>query len=166
MFHDPTFWVAVAFVIIVAAVFRPVGRAVVAALDDRSARIAQQLDEAQDLREEAQKTGDSTADALQQELSRVLIERSDEIQEAVAQEREKLQQETAVVTAQMKVETAQAKEDVIKAREQLYQWQHLAENLLSTIQTQDMFLSEDQKQKLNRMSENYQNLSNLLKMLQ
>ena len=32
MFHDPTFWVAVAFVIIVAAVFRPVGRTVLGAV--------------------------------------------------------------------------------------------------------------------------------------
>lgn len=56
MFEDPTFWVAVAFVIIVAGVFRPAARTLLGALDNRSARIAQQLDEAQKLREEAQKT--------------------------------------------------------------------------------------------------------------
>lgn len=56
MFQDPTFWVAVAFVITVAAIFKPLSRAVLKGLDDRSDRIRQQLDEAQKLREEAQKS--------------------------------------------------------------------------------------------------------------
>ena len=56
MFQDPTFWVAVAFVITVAAIFKPLSRAVLKGLDDRSDRIRQQLDEDQKLREEAQKS--------------------------------------------------------------------------------------------------------------
>ncbi|MGF1608103.1 MAG: F0F1 ATP synthase subunit B [Kiloniellales bacterium] len=56
MFEDPTFWVAVAFVITVGAIYRPVSRAVFKGLDGRAERIRQQLDEAQRLREEAQKT--------------------------------------------------------------------------------------------------------------
>ena len=56
MFQDPTFWVAVAFLITVAAIFKPLSRAVLKGLDDRSDRIRQQLDEAQNLREEAQKS--------------------------------------------------------------------------------------------------------------
>lgn len=55
MFQDPTFWVAVAFVITVAAVFKPIARTFSKLLDDRILRIRQQLDEAQELREEAQK---------------------------------------------------------------------------------------------------------------
>ena len=55
MFQDPTFWVAVAFVITVAAVYRPLSRAFLKLLDGRILRIRQQLDEAQELREEAQK---------------------------------------------------------------------------------------------------------------
>ena len=50
------FWVAVAFVIFVAAVFRPVKKLLTAALDDKSAAIKAELDEAQRLREEAQHT--------------------------------------------------------------------------------------------------------------
>lgn len=56
MFSDPTFWVAVAFIVFVAAVFRPVGRMMMGGLDGRIDKIRAQLDEAQDLREQAQKT--------------------------------------------------------------------------------------------------------------
>ena len=49
-----TFWVAVAFVVFVAAVYRPVARMVSSALDARGAKIREELDEAVRLREEAQ----------------------------------------------------------------------------------------------------------------
>ncbi|MEE9210627.1 MAG: F0F1 ATP synthase subunit B [Kiloniellales bacterium] len=55
MFNE-TFWVGLAFVIFVAAVFKPVSRKMGAALDARSARIRAELEEARALREEAQKT--------------------------------------------------------------------------------------------------------------
>lgn len=48
------FWLAVAFVIFVAVVAKPVARMVSGALDARSAKIRGQLDEAEHLREEAQ----------------------------------------------------------------------------------------------------------------
>lgn len=54
MLSDPTFWTAVAFVVFVAAVFKPIKKALVGALDGRSEQIRQSLDEAQSLREEAQ----------------------------------------------------------------------------------------------------------------
>jgi F-type H+-transporting ATPase subunit b len=57
MFEDPTFWVAVAFVIFFAIIFwLKVHKALFAGLDKRIARIKNELDEAQSLREEAQKT--------------------------------------------------------------------------------------------------------------
>lgn len=56
MFRTPEFWVLVAFVIFVAAVYRPVRDRLVAALDDRAKRIKAELDEARKLREEAQAT--------------------------------------------------------------------------------------------------------------
>jgi F-type H+-transporting ATPase subunit b len=55
MFSSPEFWVAVAFVIFVVAVFRPASQQIVAALDTRGTRIRNELEEAQSLREEAQK---------------------------------------------------------------------------------------------------------------
>jgi F-type H+-transporting ATPase subunit b len=56
LFHDPEFWVAVAFVIVVGVggyKFRPM---IAKALDDRAVRIKSELDEAQRLRDDAQKT--------------------------------------------------------------------------------------------------------------
>jgi F-type H+-transporting ATPase subunit b len=52
---DAEFWVAIAFVLFIAVLFR-VGahRVIIGALDDRSARIKAELDEARRVREEAQ----------------------------------------------------------------------------------------------------------------
>jgi len=57
MFADPTFWVAVAFIIFVALAIKPLGvhRQMFAALDKRGQRIGKEIEEAEALREEAQK---------------------------------------------------------------------------------------------------------------
>lgn len=54
LFHDPEFWVAVAFLLVVALIFRPAAKAVVAALDSRAAKIRTQIEEARKLSEDAQ----------------------------------------------------------------------------------------------------------------
>jgi F-type H+-transporting ATPase subunit b len=54
LFADPEFWVLIAAVIFVAAVWKPVSRNVTGALDARAARIRTELDEARRLREEAE----------------------------------------------------------------------------------------------------------------
>jgi F-type H+-transporting ATPase subunit b len=53
--HEAEFWVLVAAVIFVIAVFRPARRALVGGLDGRAARISAELDEARRLREEAER---------------------------------------------------------------------------------------------------------------
>lgn len=55
MWESPEFWVAVAFVIFVVAVFRPLKRQATSALDGHGGRIRAEVDEAHQLREEAQK---------------------------------------------------------------------------------------------------------------
>lgn len=54
MVHDPQFWVALAFLLFVAAIFKPVGKILISTLDGRAAKIQQDLGEASRLREEAQ----------------------------------------------------------------------------------------------------------------
>ncbi len=54
LLHSPEFWVAVGFVILMAAIAKPIGKAFAAMLDARSERIRATLDEATQLREEAQ----------------------------------------------------------------------------------------------------------------
>ncbi|HEV2188281.1 MAG TPA: F0F1 ATP synthase subunit B [Stellaceae bacterium] len=53
--HESEFWVLVAAVIFVIAVFRPARRALTGGLDARAARIGAELDEARRLREEAER---------------------------------------------------------------------------------------------------------------
>jgi len=53
MLSNPTFWVAVGFVIFVAVVWKPLRRAALGQLDAHAARIRQQIDEAERLSAEA-----------------------------------------------------------------------------------------------------------------
>lgn len=54
MLHDPEFWVALAFLLVVAVIFRPAAKAITATLDDRAGKIRVQIEEARKLREDAQ----------------------------------------------------------------------------------------------------------------
>lgn len=54
LLSSPEFWVSVGFVILMALIAKPIGRAFAAMLDGRSERIRQTLDEAAGLREQAQ----------------------------------------------------------------------------------------------------------------
>lgn len=56
MFGNPTFWVGVAFFVFIALVVWKGGKSIVAGLDARGETIRKTLEEAQNLREEAQKT--------------------------------------------------------------------------------------------------------------
>src|SRR5689334_14886505 len=53
-FDDPAFWVALATVTFVVAVYRPVAKIIVRGLDGRTDRIRTELDEAKRLRAEAE----------------------------------------------------------------------------------------------------------------
>ena len=54
LFADPEFWVLVAAVIFVAAVWKPARKSLIGSLDERAARIRAELDEAKKLRDEAE----------------------------------------------------------------------------------------------------------------
>lgn len=54
MFQDPTFWTAVAFVVFIALIVKPLIKAVPKALDARADKIRGDLDEAERLKTEAQ----------------------------------------------------------------------------------------------------------------
>ena len=55
MLEDPRLWVAAAFVLFVAFGYKKIGGAIARALDERSAKIKAELDEARRLREEAER---------------------------------------------------------------------------------------------------------------
>lgn len=54
MFHDPTFWVAIALILFIILVAKPVSKLATKALDERAEKISNDLDEAERLRNEAQ----------------------------------------------------------------------------------------------------------------
>ena len=56
MFADPQFWVAVAFVAFIAAVFNPIRKVLTSNLDDKISDIKNKIDEAENLKNETQTT--------------------------------------------------------------------------------------------------------------
>jgi F-type H+-transporting ATPase subunit b len=54
LLHDPTFWTLVAFVIFVVVLFKPLKKALLSGLDSRIETIRSEVEQAQQLREEAQ----------------------------------------------------------------------------------------------------------------
>ncbi len=54
MLYDPSFWVGLAFILVVALAFKPVSRMVAGTLDGRASKIREQIEEARKLREDAQ----------------------------------------------------------------------------------------------------------------
>jgi F-type H+-transporting ATPase subunit b len=54
MLQDPAFWVGLAFILVIALVYKPAMAAIGASLDGRSALIRTQIEEARKLREDAQ----------------------------------------------------------------------------------------------------------------
>ena len=56
MFADPQFWVAVSFILFLAAIFNPVRKILVSSLDAQISEIKLKIDEAEKLKNDAQKT--------------------------------------------------------------------------------------------------------------
>ena len=88
MLSSAEFWVAVAFLIFVGLVGKPIARFVTGALDSRSGRIRNEISEAQALREEAQKL---LADYKRKQ--RDALKEADEILEHARVESERLREQ-------------------------------------------------------------------------
>ena len=102
LFHDAEFWVALAFVVIVLLALRPVLRTANASLDERSARIRVQIDEAKKLREDAQA---------------LLAEYQKKQRDAMA-EAEKIISQAKVDAARLRVEAEQELANSVERRKQ------------------------------------------------
>jgi len=111
-FSDPTFWVAVAFVLFLAIAGKALWRGIAKALDDRTALIARTLGEAEKLRNEAQRA--------REEAQRSLADSSRLAQEIVAQARqeaERIAQHAAEERETMIARRAQQAKDRIAQAE-------------------------------------------------
>jgi len=96
LMQDPTFWTAVAFVIFVALLFRPVKKALLGALDGRIEQIRAEVEEAQRLREEAQ-----TLLASYQRKQREAAQEAEEIVKQARAEAELHRKETETAMADL-----------------------------------------------------------------
>ena len=56
MFHDPQFWILVAFIIFIIAIFKPVRSMLVSVLDNKIAEIKNSINEAEKIKTESQQT--------------------------------------------------------------------------------------------------------------
>ena len=135
MFYEAEFWVAVAFVIFLFALVRlGAHRTVVGALDDRSARIQAELDEARRLRTEAQallaeyqrrqKEAEQEAQALirsaEAEGERLQAEARTKVEEFVARRTKMAENKIAQAEAQAVAEVrSSATEAAIAAAEKI-----------------------------------------------
>ncbi|WP_120497737.1 F0F1 ATP synthase subunit B [Kiloniella sp. EL199] len=90
LLQNPTLWVGVAFAIFVLLVITKGGKSIVAGLDARGEAIRKTLEEAQNLREEAQKTL-----AEYKRKQRDALKEAEEIIEHAKQEATRLQEEAA-----------------------------------------------------------------------
>jgi len=101
MFSDPTFWVAVSFVLFLALVAKAVWKKATAALDARADEIRRRLEEAQSLREDAQ-----AAKANYQRLQRDALQEAEAILTHAREEAKRMRQE-----AEKKLEASLARRE-------------------------------------------------------
>jgi F-type H+-transporting ATPase subunit b len=135
LLHEPEFWVAIAFVIFVAVLWRAGAFGMIASgLDARSARILQELDEARRLREEAEnllaeyrkKRGEAEAEAAaiiaqaQTEAEEMAVEAERRTEEFVARRTKMAETKIAQAEAQAISDVrATAAETAVRAAEQI-----------------------------------------------
>ena len=62
MFSDPQFWVAVSFILFIAAIFNPVRKILTSSLDSQISDIKNKIDEVENIKNEAQKALDELKD--------------------------------------------------------------------------------------------------------
>ena len=108
MFHDPTFWVAVAFVAFVGvAIYYKAPGMLAKLLDERAEKIRKDLDEARRLRDEAEKLFadyEARSKAARQEADAIIAQAR-----AVAEREAKTAEAALALTLDRRVKTAQAK---------------------------------------------------------
>jgi len=103
LLQDPVFWTAVAFVIFVVLMYRPLKKALLGALDGRIEQIRAEVDEAQRLREEAQ----------------ALLASYQRKQREAAQEAEEIVRQARAEAELHRKETETAMADLLKRQEAL-----------------------------------------------
>jgi F-type H+-transporting ATPase subunit b len=101
LLHDPEFWFAIAVLIFVAIIWKPTKRFLIGGLDARAARIRDELDAANRMRQEAERT-----------LAALRVRERD-----AAAEAEEIVTHAKAEAERVAAEAARAMEDALKRRE-------------------------------------------------
>ena len=109
MFSDPQFWVAVSFVLFIAAIFNPVRKMLISSLDAQISDIKSKIYEAENLKSEAQKTLDELKlreNEVEKEIDNLKIESQNKIDQLKQLSTHKLSEqiEKRKIVAQNKIE--------------------------------------------------------------
>ncbi|MFM2043183.1 MAG: hypothetical protein RLY86_1759 [Pseudomonadota bacterium] len=117
LFGSTTFWVAVAFAVFMYFAGRPAWRGIAAALDDRAATIARDIEQAQKLREDAQ-----AALAQFQRKQRDALKEAEEILAHAREEADRIRRRAAEeLELSLKRREAQAMDKIAQAEAQAVQ---------------------------------------------
>ena len=84
MFSDPQFWVAVSFILFIAAIFNPVRKILTSSLDAQIKDIKNKIDEVENLKNEAQKALDELKERetkVEKEIQNLILESEKRIAE-------------------------------------------------------------------------------------
>ena len=84
MFSDPQFWVAVSFILFIAAIFNPVRKILTSSLDEQIKDIKNKIDEVENLKKEAQKALDELKERetkVEKEIQQLNLESEKRISE-------------------------------------------------------------------------------------
>ncbi len=84
MFSDPQFWVAVSFILFIAAIFNPVRKILISSLDAQIKDIKDKIDEVENLKKEAQKALDELKERetkVEKEIQQLKLESEKRISE-------------------------------------------------------------------------------------
>jgi len=109
MFSDPQFWVAVSFILFIAAIFNPVRKILTSSLDAQISDIKNKIDEVENLKNEAQKALDELKERetkVEKEIENLKLESEKRIEDLKNMSSSKLagQIEKRKVLAENKIE--------------------------------------------------------------
>lgn len=131
LLHDSSFVLAVAFVVLLFLIVKPIGRILIAALDKRSNNIEQELEEARKLREEAQELLSSYQRDQEQAMSKAeeIIANAEENAKSMIEYAQK-ELEDAL---NKRIELSMKKIENMEANVLKEVWQESIDNAISTV---------------------------------
>ena len=160
MFDDPQFWVFVAFVIFIVAVFKPVRTMFISSMDNKINEIKDSIDQAEKIKNEAQQTLSEIKkrqNDVKQEIEVIQNEARERITFIEQLSNQKLNQQIKKRNELVKVKIDQMARDV-----NMQVQQYIVKNAITaTIEILEKKLNQSEKQKL--INQSIVELSSVLK---